>query len=199
MSDSINRRRFIQTSAAAGAVISVGSSVARGGADANDKVVVGVMGLSRGRALATGFARQKNVEVKYVCDVDTQRSTTCAREVENISGKAPKTTQDFRHILDDKSVDALVCAAPNHWHGPATILACAAGKNVYVEKPCSHNPLEGELMVQAARKHRRAVQMGSQRRSGPGTIEAIEKLHEGVIGRVYLSKSWYHNLRGSIG
>jgi predicted dehydrogenase len=93
----------------------------------------------------------------------------------------------------------LICAAPNHWHAPSTILACSANKHVYVEKPCCHNPREGELMIEAARKHNRAVQMGSQRRSGPGTIQAIKALHEGVIGRVYLARSWYNNRRGPIG
>ena len=100
----------------------------------------------------------------------------------------PQAITDFRRILDDKDVDALFCEAPNHWHGPATILACAAGKHVYVEKPCSHNPWEGEQMIAAARKHNRAVQMGSQRRSTPGVIEAMAKLHDGVIGNVYCAE-----------
>ncbi|MCA9221739.1 MAG: Gfo/Idh/MocA family oxidoreductase, partial [Planctomycetales bacterium] len=165
----------------------------------SSRVVIGVMGLSRGRSLATSFAKQPNVEVKYVCDVDQNRAASGGQLIEGLGAKAPQVVSDFRRILDDKSVDALVCAAPNHWHAPATILACAAGKHVYVEKPCSHNPREGELMVEAARKHKRAVQMGSQRRSGPGTNEAIQKLREGAIGKVYLVRSWYDNARGSIG
>jgi predicted dehydrogenase len=162
-------------------------------------VIVGVMGLSRGRSLAINFARQQGVEVKWVCDADSRRSAACVESFRKAELKTPQATTDFRQILDDPDVDALVCAAPNHWHGPATILACAAGKHVYVEKPCSHNPHEGELMVQAARKHKRAVQMGTQRRSGPGTQEAIARLREGVIGRVYLARCWYNNLRASIG
>ncbi len=110
-----------------------------------------------------------------------------------------RTTGDFRSILDDPEVDALIVAAPNHWHAPAGIMACAAGKHAYVEKPCSHNPQEGELLVAAARKHKRCVQMGNQRRSSPQLIEAINLLHEGRIGRVYYSRSWYANLRGPIG
>ncbi len=98
-----------------------------------------------------------------------------------------------------KAVDALVIATCNHWHAPAAILACAAGKHVYVEKPCSHNPREGEMMVAAARKHRRLVQMGNQRRSMPAAIEAIAQLRSGVIGRVYYAQSWYLNTRPSIG
>lgn len=195
-----NRRHFIQTAAAAGAFGMYSSvSAADNIVSANDKVVVGVMGLSRGRALAVGFAKQPNVEVKYVCDVDSTRAGSGAKVVEGTGTKAPAVVGDFRRILDDKSVDALVCAAPNHWHAPATIMACGHGKHVYVEKPCSHNPWEGETMVQAARNHKRCVQMGNQRRSGGGHIEAMKRLRDGVIGDVYLSKSWYNNARGSIG
>ena len=146
-----------------------------------------------------GFAKFPGVEVKYLCDVDSTRARACADTLVQHDVKRPETTTDFRHILDDKNVAALVCAAPNHWHGPATILACAAGKHVYVEKPCCHNPREGELMVAAARKHRRAVQMGSQLRSGPGIREAIQKLHEGVIGRIYLVRTSYRADRESMG
>ena len=110
-----------------------------------------------------------------------------------------KGVTDFRKILDDPSIDAFVCAAPNHWHATATILACQAGKHVYVEKPCSHTPEEGERMIQAARKHQRAVQVGTQRRSSAGTIRAIEQLRNGLLGRVYLARCWYDNARVSIG
>ena len=103
----------------------------------------------------------------------------------------------FPPALDDKNIDVLVCAAPNHWHAPATILGCSAGKHVYVEKPCSHNPREGELAVEAARKNNRVVQMGTQRRSFPAIIEAIEKIHDGEIGRVHYSRTWYNNHRPS--
>src|SRR5690606_31860520 len=113
--------------------------------------------------------------------------------------RRPEGVADFRRILDDRSVDALVVAAPNHWHAPATILACAAGKHVYVEKPCSHTPREGELMVEASRKHSRVGQMGNQRRSYPFVIEAMEQLRGGVIGRVYHARSGYRNTRQSIG
>ena len=150
----------------------------------NDRVVLGVMGMSRGRRLAMSLGSQPNVHLKYICDVDTQRLDKVAKMLEEKLGKAPQKVTDFRRILEDPSVDALANAGPNHWHAPGTILACSAGKHVYVEKPCSHNPREGELMVQAARKYNRAVQMGTQRRSSPGTQEAIQQLHEGVIGRV---------------
>lgn len=200
MTQPIDRRDFMGRSVVAGTAATLAFSSAVSADDLpSRKVVVGVMGLSRGRSLAVNFAKQPGVEVKYVCDVDESRAESGAEVVNGAVGKSPQAITDFRKILDDKAIDALICAAPNHWHAPATILACSAGKHVYVEKPCSHNPREGEWMVQAARKHNRVVQMGSQRRSSAVTAEAMQKLHEGVIGRVYLSRSWYSNLRGSIG
>jgi predicted dehydrogenase len=202
----LDRRNFLSQTATASAVAGLvmtqsarADDAASGESSANEQVVVGVMGCSRGKALASTFARQPNVKVKYVCDVDSNRAKSCADMLTSEFGVTAEATGEFRRILDDKDVDALICAAPNHWHGPATILGCAAGKHVYVEKPCSHNPREGELMIEAARKRKRAVQMGTQRRSSPGWIEAVALLHEGAIGRVYLSRSWYNNVRGSIG
>ena len=207
MTDALNRRRFLKHSALASAAVGIACTPravhsASGAADqaGQETVVVGVMGLSRGRALASSFSKRPGVEIKYVCDVDETRAASGAKLLEGAGVKrAAEAITDFRRILDDKQVDALVCAAPNHWHAPATILGCAAGKHVYVEKPCSHNPWEGEMMVKAARKHNRAVQVGTQRRSGGGSIAAVKALHEGVIGDVYLARSWYNNLRGSIG
>jgi len=157
------------------------------------------MGLNRGRGLAKSFARQSEVQVRYVCDVDQNRVDACQAELAEAGQETVQGITDFRRILDDQQVDALICAAPNHWHAPATILACQAGKHVYVEKPCSHNPHEGEMMVQAARQYDRAVQLGTQRRSSEGTIQAMQQLHDGAIGQVYLARCWYSNLRGSIG
>jgi predicted dehydrogenase len=111
----------------------------------------------------------------------------------------PNAAPDFRKALEDKSLEALVIAAPDHWHAPAAILACKAGKHVYVEKPCAHNPHEGELLVAAARKYNRHVQMGSQRRSWPNVMEAVKAVQNGIIGRVYFGKGWYTNNRPSIG
>jgi predicted dehydrogenase len=105
--------------------------------------------------------------------------------------KAPEGVVDFRRILDDKSVDALAIATPDHWHAPAAILAMSAGKHVYVEKPCSHNAREGELLVEAARKHRKVVQHGTQRRSWPAMREAVQAIHEGAIGRPLEAKCHY--------
>ena len=200
MSDSVSRRRFLERAAAGGAALGVAT---RGWA-AEDapgrKLVVGVMGMGgRGTSLAQQFQQQPDTEVAYVCGVDKNRLAGAAAAVAKIAGRQPQAVTDFRRILDDRAVDVLVCAAPDHWHGPATILACAAGKHVYVEKPCCHNPREGELQVAAARKHGRTVQIGTQRRSWPAVIEGIEKLRAGAIGRVLFSRGWYNNQRGSIG
>ena len=198
MSSTTSRRRFLGTTAAISQAALVATASAQSQA-ASEKIVIGVMGLSRGRSLSTSFAKRPNVEIKYVCDVDSQRADSCADLIMGAVNKKPQAIGDFRRILDDPDVDALVCSAPNHWHAPATILACQAGKHVYVEKPCSHNPQEGEWMVQAARASKRAVQMGTQRRSGETLRKAITMLSEGVIGRVYHSRAFYFSLRGSIG
>ena len=114
--------------------------------------MVGAIGCgSRGTYLATTFARLAGVELAYVCDPDESRADAAAKAVAKITGKAPKAVTDLRHVLDDKSVDAVTVATPDHWHAPASILACEAGKHVYVEKPCSHNIREGQLLVEAAR------------------------------------------------
>jgi predicted dehydrogenase len=162
-------------------------------------VIVGVMGLGRGAALAAGLARQPAVEIRYVCDVDSLRLGAVAADVEKATGSPPQAVVDFRRILDDPQVDALFCAAPNHWHGPATLLACAAGKHVYVEKPCSHNPWEGEAMVRASQRYARAVQMGAQRRSSPVLRPLIGSLHAGRIGRIYFAASDHSATRSGIG
>ncbi len=201
MSQPLDRRHFLSTSLAGTTVAALAPSVFAQSEKKSsaDDIVVGVMGLSRGRSLARSFTHREGVRLKYACDIDDYRAAACAEEVEKDVGYRPETISDFQQILDDPEIDILVCAAPNHWHAPATILACKAGKHVYVEKPCSHNPWEGETMVRAARKYNRCVQMGSQRRTGPSYIEAIKKIHDGVIGRVYLAQSWYNGLRPSIG
>ncbi len=107
--------------------------------------------------------------------------------------------KDFREILAQKDVDAITIAAPDHWHTPMAIAGLQAGKNVYVEKPCSHNPAEGALLVEAQRKYGTLVQMGTQQRSSDYTIEIVDKIHNGLIGRPYYAKAWYSNTRGSIG
>ncbi|TWT35108.1 Inositol 2-dehydrogenase [Thalassoglobus neptunius] len=197
---SMTRRDLLKTtSAAALAYASTGPLIANQGELPSQKINVGVMGLSRGRSLAVSYARQPGVNVKYVCDVDSSRAGSAVAQLEKDTNQVPEPITDYRRMLDDPDLDIFVCAAPNHWHAPATILACSAGKHVYCEKPCSHNPWEGEMMVKAARHHDRAVQLGTQRRSNTGYIDAITKMHEGLIGNVYCARSWYNNLRDTIG
>jgi predicted dehydrogenase len=201
MSQSMHRRRFLEVAASTGVALGLAGRVRTADRGANDKIIVGIMGTGgRGTEHAVSFAQQAGVEVAYVCDVDKRRADKAAGAVAGkVKAKTPKAVQDYRHILDDQAVDALVIATCNHWHAPAAILACAAGKHVYVEKPCSHNPHEGELMVEAARKYKRHVQMGNQRRSWPRIIEAMEEVRKGAIGRAYFAQAWYVNTRTSIG
>jgi len=198
MFQALQRREFLATASALG-VGAVAEAGPAAGAAA-DKIIVAVMGCGgRGTGLASAFQGQPGVEVAYVCDADMARAERAAASVQKARGRNPRAVQDYHRILEDKNVDAVVVATCNHWHAPATIEAVAAGKHVYVEKPCSHNPREGELMVQAARKHKKLVQMGNQRRSYPGVIQAMDELRKGVIGRTYLAQSWYQANRGTIG
>ncbi|QDU81658.1 Inositol 2-dehydrogenase [Polystyrenella longa] len=200
MTEGLHRRQFLgQTALGAAGLTALNSAIARGADEEPSKVVIGVMGMQRGKALAARFITQPGVEIRYTCDTDSGRAEAGASAVEKSGAARPKAIGDFNEILNDPEVDALVCAAPNHWHAPATILACAAGKHVYVEKPCCHNPYEGEVMIQAARKHNRAVQMGSQRRSSANIQKAIQLMHDGAIGRVYSAKAYHSANRGTIG
>jgi len=199
MNSPLTRREFLRRSTVLAGAAGLGFSLKVLGA--NERVRLGVMGLNgRGSDLARGFARFPDVEITHLCDVDERALAKGRQAAGAAEGRsAPRAVKDFRRILEDPSVDALVIAAPDHWHAPATILACAAGKHVYVEKPVSHNPREGELMVAAARKYRRVVQVGTQRRSMPQIIEAIQKVRSGALGRVLFARGWYNNVRGSIG
>lgn len=194
-----SRRSFLASSAVVAGLAVPEANAELSAEESAKTVVVGVMGVMRGLALAGSLSGIPGVEVRYLCDTDSLRLKSAHESFSKSVKYNVRTTSDFREILKDADVDALIVAAPNHWHAPAAILACAAGKHVYVEKPCSHNPREGELLTAAARKHRRCVQMGSQRRSGDQIKEAIRLLHEGRIGRVYYSRSWYAALRGDIG
>jgi predicted dehydrogenase len=201
-----DRREFLKVAAGAMAAGVWVSGSARGQTPASaDQIVVGVVGMGgRGTAVASSFASLPNVVVKYVADVDEGRANAGAKAVgakaqANKNSPAPSPLTDFRKILDDKDVQAVAIATPNHWHAPAAILACAAEKHVYVEKPCSHNPREGELLVEAARKHERMVQHGTQRRSWPKIVEGIAKVKAGELGPVRLARCWYTNSRKSIG
>lgn len=202
MQDLINRRKFLGLSGTAVLGASVYPSdfnIFSNGAPLQ-KITVAIMGIrSRGLALAGVFAAQKDCEIAYLCDVDQRYFEPALKEVAKHTSKVPKTEKDIRKILEDKSIDAIVIAAPDHWHAPAAIMACKAGKHVYVEKPCSHNPLEGEMLVATARKYNRVVQMGNQRRSWPNIRRCMQEIHSGTIGKVYAAKGWYANTREPIG
>jgi predicted dehydrogenase len=182
----------------------LGSTLTRaqsgGSQPASDKVVVGVMGMGgRGRALAESFEAMQGVEVSTVCDVDEDRAARTAAAIGEKGNRKVRAVRDFRRILDDPDVDLLAIATCNHWHAPAAIMACNAGKHVYVEKPGTHNPREGELLMEAAGRNGRLVQHGTQRRSWPKIVEGMRRLQEGVIGRVYYAHCYYQNKRESIG
>jgi predicted dehydrogenase len=167
---------------------------------ANDRIHMAVIGCNgRGESMAPIFAKQPNTEVNFICDVDEKARQKGINAVIKAGREAPKGENDFRKTLLNKDLDAVYIATPDHWHAPAAIIACAAGKHVYVEKPLSHNPREGELAIAAARKYDRVVQMGAQRRSWSLLTEGINALHEGAIGKIHLVKCWYTNSRKSIG
>ncbi len=197
-----SRRSFLGTTLAAGAatVAATGPNLLLGQAKgANSRVRVGVMGLGRGRAHIKGYLDVANTEVAYLCDVDSSRLLTAAKGMEGKQEKEPESVSDFRRILDDPNIDAISIAAPNFWQTPAAILACQAGKNVYVEKPGSYSAHEAFRLVEVAKDTNRVVVMGNQRRSYPGTRLGIEKLHAGAIGELRYARCFYNASRASIG
>ncbi len=198
----LNRRGFLGASAAAGTALGffTSTSATAQQVSANDKLAVAVMGVkNQGLTHLRNFAQQPGAEIAFICDVDERVLPRALEETSKYQERKPVVVSDFRRLLDDPSIDVLSIATPNHWHAPATIMACAAGKHVYVEKPCSYSADEGELAVRAARKYDRVVQMGNQRRSRAPIIEAVKKIHNGVIGRVLLARTWYFNRRKPIG
>lgn len=189
------RRRFLKHSAAAGIAVTAPQAI-RAANKANNQLRVGVLGLGRGVAHVRRFAETSDVSVAYVCDVDESR---LARGLKALTKGKARGVGDFRRILEDKDIDAISIATPNFWHSPAAILAMQAGKHVYVEKPGSHNMAEADMIVAASRKYDRRVQMGNQRRSYPFVREGMQRLREGVIGKVLSARTWYNNRRSSIG
>lgn len=167
---------------------------------ANDRVNFAIIGL-HGRAYAhlECIRQNKDTIVSHVCDVDRRELDKFAAAVKGQFNQSPVAEKDFRKILESKDVDAVTIATPEHWHTHMAIMALQAGKHVYVEKPSSHNPREGELLVQAQKKYRGLVQLGSQQRSSDQTIEIIKKIKQGLIGKPYFGKCWYSNTRKSIG
>ncbi|GAA4406215.1 Gfo/Idh/MocA family oxidoreductase [Nibrella viscosa] len=198
------RRAFIKKVAAGSVGVALGGSAFGFSAKsynriigANELIRVATIGVnSRGNSMGRTFAGQKNAEVGTVCDVDERAIPKAIQSIlKTKQTQTPKSERDLRRVLEDKSIDAIYTATPDHWHAPLTIMGCQAGKHVYVEKPLCHNPREGELAIAAARKYNRVVQMGAQRRSAPVLTQGIEQLHKGIIGRVYMAKTWYTNKR----
>jgi predicted dehydrogenase len=199
----ITRRTFLNDVALGTAGLAIASTAKSYGQilGSNDRINFAVIGLhSRaGAHLSSLKANKTAARITHVCDVDTNTLKKFATETEQEMGEAPKQEQDFRNVLAAKEVDAITIATPDHWHSPMAIRGLQAGKHVYVEKPCSHNPGEGALLLEAVRKYGKKVQMGTQQRSSPHTIEIVDKIHNGLIGRAYYAKSWYSNVRKSIG
>jgi predicted dehydrogenase len=197
------RREFLDALAVSAATLAVGTTARsyRQILGSNDRLNFAVIGLN-GRAYAHLSALKANrsaARISHVCDVDGNILRKFADRVQQEMEETPATEKDFRRILEQKDVDAITIATPDHWHAPMAIAALQAGKHVYVEKPCSHNAAEGEMLVRAQQKYRKLVQMGTQQRSSPHTIEIVEKIHAGIIGRPYFAKAWYSNTRKSIG
>ena len=197
----VSRRRFLGQAAAAVAVAGVGEAAY--GADAGQKAeslpvaLIGCGGM--GQAHLHAMAPRKDLRIAYLCEPDANRLAQSMKYVESAGQKAAKAVKDMRTVFDDKSVRAVWIATPDHWHAPAAILAADAGKHVYVEKPCSHNLREGRLMIEAARRNKIVMQVGTQSRSTGHVIQAMKRLQEGAIGKILVAKAWNSQRRGSIG
>ena len=201
------RREYIKKTAAGSAAIAMGGILPGFSAKSynrivgsNERIRLSSIGVnSRGNSLAQNFSKMETCEIVHVCDVDSRAIEKCCTGVEKITGRKPTGFKDFRKSLESPDIDAVVIATPDNWHAPAAMLAMKAGKHVYLEKPCSYAPAEGEMLVQGAARYKRVMQMGNQRRSWPNIVRGIQELKEGVIGRVYFAKGWYANNRPSIG
>jgi predicted dehydrogenase len=189
----MNRREFLQSSIAVSALSA--PLIA-----ASDKVNIAIVGVNgQGRNLTNQFCTLPDVNIPYLVDTDSNVFGRAAKTVEEQKGKAPKLVGDIRKVLEDKSVDAIVVATPDHWHAPATILGVNAGKDVYVEKPCAHNFREARLMVDEAHRTNRIVQHGTHYRSFPSYARAVEYVRAGKIGKALMAKAWDVQLRDDIG
>ena len=196
--NSMDRRGFIRSSGSAAAVLSAASySRVKG---ANERIAVGVVGLrGRGKSHIAAFVNHPEAEVAALVDIDQAVLERAAVATRKEQGRKPAEYADIRKMLEDKSIDAVSIATPNHWHALMTIWACQAGKDVYVEKPASHNIFEGRKMIEAARKYARMVQVGTQSRSIEHKVKAIELLRDGVIGEIYQAKGLCFKRRKTIG
>jgi len=199
----LTRREFLDGLVIGAAGLAVGTTAKSYGQilGSNNRLNFAVIGLNgRGYAHLSALKANRNAaRITHVCDPDDKILQKFADTTKQEMGEAAATEPDFRKILERKEVDAITIATPDHWHTPMAIAGLQAGKHVYVEKPCSHNPAEGALLVAAQKKNGKLVQMGTQQRSSRHTIEIIDKIRDGVIGRPYFAKAWYSNVRKSIG
>ena len=191
------RRSFLKQSAVGAAALTVPTSApAVGKGDRMPVALIGCGGMGSNHLRL--LVARKDVEVRTVCDVDADRLANAAKTI-GTAGKAPTAVKDLRQVLDDREIQAVWMATPDHWHAPGAILAAAAGKHVYVEKPASHNVREGRLLVDAAKRNNVIVQVGTQARSTPTVAEAMQRLHDGAIGEVLVAKAWNSQLRRNLG
>ena len=198
---SFERRRFLKHTMASLAASHIATGAAKvAKAVASERVRVGVMGAG-GRALSLiqTFASNPEVDIVAIADVDESKLGPGVTAAAKLQGREPRVEKDFRRLIDNKTIDALVIGTPDHWHAIPTILACQAGKDVYVEKPDSHNIVEGMRMVAAMRRHNRIVQMGSQHRSTIRLQSAMEFVQSGKLGKVHVAKAWESTKQGAIG
>ena len=196
------RRNFIKTASLAtiAAGVSPNFMIGKSILGANDRIHCAIAGIrSRGKAHAAAIKLQKNSKITYSCDVDDTIIEEHNLWSKKNIGYVPKVEKDFRKLVERKDIDAIFIASPEHWHTPMTLMALQAGKHVYVEKPCSHNPHENEMLVAAQKKYGLKVQMGNQQRSALTSMHAIEDIRNGVIGEVFKGEAYYSNNRGSIG
>jgi predicted dehydrogenase len=198
---SLNRRRFLKHTLAAAATVTLAGTKSSGRVlGANNVIRLGVAGLNgRGGAHVDGFARLPGVQITYLIDPDTRTYASRLRQLQQRGGGTPRTVQDVRQALEDRTLDAISVATPNHWHTLITVWACQAGKDVYVEKPCSHNVHEGRIAVEMARRHNRIVQHGTQSRSDRRKAEVMEVIRSGRLGRLLVARGLCYKPRGSIG
>jgi predicted dehydrogenase len=194
----VNRRTFLASAGSGATALALGSGARAAGP--NDKINVATVGIrGRGQSHYDAFSKNKDTTVVALCDIDSRLFGSAAKKVEDRQGKAPQLVGDLRRLMDDKSIDVITIATPNHWHALAAVWACQAGKDVYVEKPVSHNVSEGRKIVDAARKYGRIVQAGTQSRSSAAVREGMEYLRSGQLGKVYLARGLCFKPRGSIG
>jgi predicted dehydrogenase len=194
----VDRRTFLASAGAGAAALALGNGARAAGP--NDRLRVAVVGIrGRGQSHIDAFAKHKATTVAALCDVDARVLDRSTKAFESKHGKAPEKVGDLRRLMDDKSIDIISIATPNHWHALAAVWACQAGKDVYVEKPVSHNFVEGRKIVEAARKYNRVVQTGTQSRSSPALAEAVEFLRAGKLGTIFMAKGLCYKPRGSIG